>query len=84
MANLFSFGRPFFLMVRFEDWAANAVFVVPSTSLLPAFLSLPLGIKVSLWGMHRCQVGDYVVSIFGACIRFFERLPLSSISFVSA
>ena len=54
MASLFSFGRPFFLMVHFEDWAANAVSVVPSTSLLPAFLSLPLGIEVSLWGIHHC------------------------------
>jgi len=33
-------------MVHFEDWAANAVSMVPSTSLLPAFLSLPLGIEV--------------------------------------
>jgi len=24
--------------------------------------------KVSLWGIHRRQVGDYVVSILGACL----------------
>jgi len=77
MASLFSFGRPFFLMVHFEDWAANAVSVVPSTSLLPAFLSLPLGIEVSLWGIHHCQVGDYVVSILGVCKVHLTALVLA-------